>query len=340
MDFLFGNKIVASLDIGSYSVKWAAIDRKRGLCHVWHGELFPERENRRDTLSEEQLLARLPALLQECQKTVKVWNKSVALSIAGSKVFHGYLELVPTTPKNLKFCVISALLNSLPMEFDAMETLCVGVPPLSGREDKSAAFYALLPSEYVERSRKRAEVCGLKCEQADDVAISLARAWGRNSSRADEMVALVHIGFERTTVLLARGGNPYYVRDFAPAGAQFTYAFQVGLQVSWAEAERRKRAYNVFDGREFYIEPDLRKWLEEVRRSLEHARSKHNLEAARVALSGGGAAWPGLPQRTEQFLGIPCELDGWDRLQPTQPLASHEAVVHKVSLGLALSEPG
>lgn len=342
MDFLFGSKISAAIDIGSHTFKWAAVDRKKGLCYVWHEEIMPERESRKDVLPEDALQTRLQSLVQKCQAANSVWNKQVTASASSHQIFYGYLEVNKIQPKDLKFSVTNQLLPRLPRPLEELEILCLPVSPLSGRADRSGAFYAMIPQEVVDLSRRRVEACGLKLSGLGVIPVALARCWGRNlppgSGLAEEMVALVHLGFERTTVVMARGDTPYGVRDFQPAAGHFTYAFQVGQQSSWRQAEEARRNYNVAQQREHFIEPDLRKWLGEVERSLQHFRSKHKeFPLTRVVLSGGGACWPGLVERVEESLHLPVQADSWSHLRPTTICSEQEALLHKVSIGCALA---
>lgn len=340
MDFLFGSKIVASLDIGQENLKWAAIDQRKGSCHVWQAEMFPERSNRKDILEEDAVIKRLATLVPECQKAVPVWNKKVICTAYGSKVFYGYLEFGKTNTKYLKQAVVSGLLNTLPYPLDELEVKVTGVETLSGRSDHSAAFYGLVHKSLVEKLRRRVEACGLTLEDTSLIPNALSKAWGKNrGSDSGEFVALVNIGFEKTMVVVAKSQQPFSVREVPIGGSQFTYSFQIEEQLTWKAAEEKKRAYNVFESREHFVEPDLRKWLDELKKSIGHFESKFGEwghKVAKVVLSGGGACWQGLDKRIEEFLKLPVLVDGWGDIRPVEPRSEQEALLQKISIGSCL----
>lgn len=336
MDFLFGKNIQVGLDVGNDMLKWAAVDRRKGLCYVWQAPLFPERSAQKDRPAEDQLRKSMADLIKQCKAANgKTWNKTVTCPVYGQGVIHGYIESDVRTQKDLKFAVTSTLLKDLPYALEDFELNCLSVPPLT-EAHPMAAFYAVVPRETIELARSRVEACGLKLGGVVASPIALAREFGHNRPDDPEFWALVHSGFEWTQVIVVRGTHPYYVREIPVAGGSFTYAFQMGEQVSWQVAEQNKRAYDCYESREHFTEPFVRRFLDEVKKSLDHFKGKYGKPVSKVAFSGGSACWRGLAKRLGEHLKTEVMLDGWRQIRPDQPRPEDEALLHKVSLGLAL----
>lgn len=336
MDFLFGKNVQVGLDLGNDLLKWAAVDRRKGQCYVWQGALFPERNAQKDRPAEDELRKTLGELIRRCKADQgKIWNKSVTVPVYGQGVIHGYIESDVRTEKDLKFAVTSTLLKDLPYALEDFELNCLSVPPIS-EQHSMAAFYAVVPRESIELARSRVESAGLKLAGVVATPIALARELGHNRPDDPEFWALVHSGFEWTQVVIVRGTSPYYVREIPVAGGAFTYAFQMGEQVSWQVAEQNKRAYDCYESREHFAEPFVKRFLDEVKKSLDHFQGKYGKAVSRVALSGGTASWRGLSRRLSEHVKLEVTLDGWRQIRPDQPRPEDEALLHKVSLGLAL----
>jgi len=141
-------------------------------------------------------------------------------------------------------------------------------------------------------------------------------------------------GYQRTSVVLLKGPHPYFCREFRLAGSDFTYAFQMGDQVDWPEAERRKREYDVGE-KDFKVESFVQRWLGDVQRSLSYAAQKHaQLVPTQVILSGGTALWKGLAGRLSEFLSLPVRLHQWDRLKLSGSSGPNEIALYDEAIGL------
>jgi len=146
---------------------------------------------------------------------------------------------------------------------------------------------------------------------------------------------VVEVGFSTTTLILMRQGYPYYSREFAMGGGDFTYAIQMAEQLSWAEAEVMKRKHNVMQG-DFKQEPYLLRWETEMKRSLQFLYNRWPTLAPKSAfLTGGGALWTGLTERLQHLLEIPVSLHCWQKVQPSSSLQSESSpALYAKALGL------
>jgi type IV pilus assembly protein PilM len=338
---LFGrSKVSAGLDIGQNTVRWAAVEAGSGrVKELWAGELVPARQQKHDVLEGEALERRLRELLGQCQKQVSSWARSVATSVQGGGTICGYMELPKLTDKELKTAVPSKLARQLPFPIDEVLLSHVNVPPLSEDKEKSAVVYVAVQKKVVEQRTALLKSAGLDARGLEVPPIPLARAYAKNHDHArDELVALVAIGYQLTQVVITRQGFPYYHRQFSSAGAEATYAFQMGSQSDWKSAEAFKLGYDV-NQKQVAIEPFINKWTGEVKRTLDSfiARQAPNAKIARVSLMGGGARWPGLDRRLGETLALPVAVETWDRMKVDAGAQKvGDAAAFSLAIGLAL----
>ena len=158
--------------------------------------------------------------------------------------------------------------------------------------------------------------------------------------KSGKFVGLLNVGFRRSHLIMVRDGLPYYVRDFAMGGRDFTYALQMGDQVTWEEAERRKLTHDSLLVHPS-IEPFLGKFAREVARALAYFRQQfasEELTVERLFLSGGTSRLKGFDQYLTNAVGIPTQVDDAIGLSWLPQSDKKEAGCYKVAIGLALEE--
>lgn len=147
------------------------------------------------------------------------------------------------------------------------------------------------------------EGAGLRPVMVDLNAFALVRALARGEY-AHRTVALVDIGAQITTVVVAAHGQPRLVRALPVGGHQVTTAVASALGIAAAEAENVKREIGVG----FAVSPDrqqaaenvaevVRQLVESVRNTfVYYAGNNPGAGIEMVVLTGGGAHLPGLGQ--------------------------------------------
>jgi type IV pilus assembly protein PilM len=340
---MFRKRFSIGLDIGSDTLKCAVIDAEHGsLIESCKIATVEDRQARDQQAAQELLLPRLVEVIRRSQKDNPNVDKSINTSIQDGSSVTRYLELPPLKPKELSPAVSSQVMKILPFPLDKAILSFIQVPQLVKIENvkKTAVFFIAEQSDMVKDLKTRLVDSGCTINRIETPVLALSRIFAKNHSfPRDHFLALVHVGFTSTYVVVVRDKYPYFARDFALAGKDFTYAFQMSLIKTWSEAEEYKRSYDVLD-REVGVEPFVTRWLEEVKKSLDFftgQKAGKPLAIERVLLSGGSAHFKNLDMRLAEHLGIPVERDSWNRLKYKGKSAAPDDYCHfNIAMGLAL----
>lgn len=328
------------LDLGTYALKCCILDSKKQYCSIWSEPLMPKRESREDKLEGNELRARVLEVLKHCETRSSNWSKQVNLTVEDAGSVGGYLQLPPLAPAELATAVPSAIAKQIPYGLAEVELYTLGVPTLDGQSG-TGVFYQAVPKATVQERVKLVGSLGLDPKVAEPGVFALVRAMARNHGELADPVAVVDVGHTLTTVVVLLKGIPYFIREFKLGGADFTYAFQMAVQISWDRAEELKHKSDLAGEKSYHLEPFLVRWLDEVKRSLEQAaRQNEQLKPARVLLTGGTAAFKGLPERVSEHVGLPTTRDEWLKMRHASVAAEVESdiIYYDLALGLALHE--
>ncbi|MBI3928648.1 MAG: pilus assembly protein PilM [Armatimonadetes bacterium] len=335
----FGSRLSVGVDLDTDALYWAAVDRKSLQCHLWSKSVVEERTSR-EGLPESELTIRVRSLLKDCRAAVPSWSRSVA-SAVGRECLAGFLELPSLSDRELQVAVPSAARRQVPYSLDEVSLTYRKVPPLStGQEGRTGIFFLAVRKDAVERHKRLLESVDLDVASLELVPMALLREFEHNHGKIEDALALLHVGFDRSHVLLLRSGEPYFYRSFSPAAADFVYAFQMAAQCSWAEAESHLEEVDARQ-REVALEPVLGRWFRELDRSLSglvRLAPEAALKPERLYLSGRRLL-PGLAERVAEEIGLTTRVDGWERLRPGpgDAISQAQAAGAKIALGVALA---
>ncbi|MBI3926687.1 MAG: pilus assembly protein PilM [Armatimonadetes bacterium] len=292
----------AGLDLGSHSIRWAvATPDGRGVESVSSMRILGQRNSMQDPVPEEFFRDRVVALLRELPPGVR----NLRAALQGSGTAYGYLEFPHLSDSELEIAAQAEAQQWVPFAPADFRLSCTRVPPL--QRDGSAVFYAAARKDEIRKLRELLAMAGCSASRIEVPPIALAREFEHNHRPPeDQIFALVHVGFSLTHLVLVRNGFPYFARDFRPAARDLLYALQMGEGIPWEQAERQ-----LADSDSFSLEPPLERLTTAVRRSLDSFGEGVPVRA--VYLSGGGAC-QALRTRLECELGIPVQLEEWERL--------------------------
>jgi Tfp pilus assembly PilM family ATPase len=337
MRMFWNKKTYIGVDLGSYSMKVCSLDSSHGSCTVSSHLIHPDRTGKDDNLTAEAWRVRVGQLLKDAIAKAGYSSPRIRLALEDDGVSTGYLELPPLTNEQMQVAIPTAVAREIPQGLQEIELSTLLVPALQDLK-KNGVFYLAFPKNSTD---PRSQAFGAQVVQSEPALLSLVRGLKKNGTvQSDEVTAVVQSGFRTTTVLLLKAGHPYFARDFRLAGADFTYAFQMGEQIAWREAEARKLAYDV-SMLDFQVESFLKKWLGEIRRSLNFAEGRlPELKPTKVVFTGGSSLWTGLAERLQTFLELPVERQVWKKIRPSDPKASNvsDMAFYDVSLGLVSQE--
>ncbi|MEQ8189044.1 MAG: pilus assembly protein PilM, partial [Candidatus Eremiobacterota bacterium] len=241
---LFKKQLKVGLDVGQDSLKYILMDEDRGIIHYGREEKnFPGREKKDDILAGERLKEKLKSFLSVCQKESSAFSNNVNTAIQGEGTICQYIDLPKLTKKEMDVAVPSQAVKYISFPLDTVNLSYITVPPIKKEENKTGIFFVAAQKKSVEDMKNMLEQCGLQIDSMETPVMSLVREWARNHGRNDNYYALVHTGFRLTQVIILKDRYPYYCREFSIAGRDFTYAMQMGEQISWEDAEGYKMSY-------------------------------------------------------------------------------------------------
>lgn len=139
-----------------------------------------------------------------------------------------------------------------------------------------------------------------------------------HSLPSEEMVAIIDMGAQNTSVSITQGDNLQLVRNFSLGGEQLTAALAKELNISFQEAEKIKRTFSLFPTGQSDIEnharildsfkPALTELVNQINRSFVYCERELVIEKIqKIYLCGGSAVLSGLDQYLTQALGVRIE---------------------------------
>ncbi|MCL5037093.1 MAG: pilus assembly protein PilM [Chloroflexi bacterium] len=285
---------------------------------MWETEIFPGGGSYAPVLNKEEMEQRLIDVLKASAKKIGVLTPTVSTAIQGAGTLCKYMELPPLSKKELEFAVPSEARKFIPFPMDQVVLSYITVPQVSTGGKKTGIFFAAAHISNVDYIKDLMNKAGIEITGLEVPILPLMREFSKNHDvPGNQFFMLINVGFRITHVVISHGGYPYFVREFPLAGRDFTYAFQMGSQSSWAAAEDYKKEYDVNRG-EIQLNPFISNWENEIKSSLEFFMKQFkniSPEIKHVYLSGGSAGLKGLDTRLSGYLNIPVTVDGLDKLR-------------------------
>ncbi len=233
---------------------------------------------------------------------------------------------------------------ALPLDEVVLDFVQVGPPDPVSKQVRGLLVAA--PRLPVLSAVGAVEAAGLKVVRVDLSSFALLRS---SADEGAETQAVVDLGAQLTTIAIHDRGFPKLVRTLARGGDEVTARLAQRLGVSPDEAEQAKRGVGLTDSQSAVsgaLLEAVRPLLGEVRSSISYFRSTSSGAALQgIALTGGGAALPGLADLISRENGVPTSVvtptqyvDSTDEspqflVETTEP---PERWVSALSVGLAL----
>jgi type IV pilus assembly protein PilM len=329
---IFGRKIHVGLDIGAYSLQWAALDFRSNKGEVWRAALSVGETADKHAPSFPETVQ---SLLKQCEQQSSLWSKTVVLGMQGAGVVSGYLEFPVLHEDELEMAVLSSVSREIPFPIDTMDV--VHLPVTSLTENRTAVFYSVWPKAEVQRLTSICELCDLRIRRIEATGIGLTRELYRNRIlQPDRFYSVVNMGHEITQVIMVQNGYPYYLRDIPVGGKDMTEAISLRRKLSLVEAEARKEQTPIRE-----LIPSLGAVLSELSyelsRTFKYFQRRFKVDKVeKIFLSGGASLLQDYGPWLESELEMAVVAEGWDQFKP-QELAGL-APLNKVALGLALGK--
>lgn len=336
---LFGKRVFIGLDIGCHSVKAAVLDQnKKYIIDLVESEIFPERSYIDQVPDENLVIDKIKGTLSKYTGPNSKLNAVISSSLQGDGGVCSYLEIPKLKKEEEQMAIQSDARKQLPFSIDEAAITYIPVPALGINKENKGIFFAAIKKEIAEKQLELMKKCGISGASSQVYVIALINEFIGNHGRTpDKFTVIVHAGACLTSVIIIKDGFPYYSRNFAIAGNNFTYAFQMGNQSSWQAAEKYKMQYDVTK-KEVPIEPPVIKWLENVKNSIDGFTKQHAEQSPvmdKLYLTGGTSQWQGLDARLSENIGIPVVTDSWQNIKPPENLKNLNAGTYNIALGTA-----
>lgn len=336
---MFAKKIFIGLDIGHYSVKAAVTGpNRREIIDLTEAVINPERAALDEKSTDEQVTEAIRRVCGRYTEKGSRFNPYLTCAIHGEGAVCRYLEIPKLDRSRMEMAIQSAVIKNISFPLEEAFLSHVPVPTLTGKDSDGIFFFAIKQSSTA-KLQMLTDKSAVKINHFELPAASLIRGFTRNhETAADKCAAIVHVGSSSTLMTILRNGNPYYMREFATAGRDFTYAFQMGAQSTWKEAEEYKYEYDVTK-KEIPIEPVLTRWMDQVRKTITafaKLESSDSLAVDTVYLTGGSSRLKGLDRRLSEALNIPVTVEAWGKLRAEGEIAGKPFGAFTVALGMVI----
>jgi type IV pilus assembly protein PilM len=303
---------IVGLDIGYASVRGVEVSdaaTNRPTLVRYHEVPLPEGAVNRGEVLEPNTVASALKLLWS---TSGFKSKNVVLGIGNHRVVARDL----TVPK----MSLKLIREALP--FQAQDMISVPVVdalldfyPLSESDGKEGpqvnGLLVAAVKEAVQRNVHAVELAGLNPAGVDLTAFALSRAIFRGAPTGDAVVQ-VDVGAGTTTVVIAYGGVPQFVRLIPTGGADLTQALMQKLDLTAEDAEALKRTIGLAP-----TTPDnalasqiIRELTTELLNSLRNTvnyfvNTRNDVPVIRIVLTGGGASLGGFANALSAITRLP-----------------------------------
>jgi type IV pilus assembly protein PilM len=229
---------------------------------------------------------------------------------------------------------------ALPIERAILDFIPVG--EVNPADNTVPGLLIAAPREPVSVAVGAIEAAGLRVARVDLGAFAALRA------AADETLpveAVIDIGAHLTNIVIHDRGVPQLVRTVARGGDELTTALAGRLGVEPEAAEQAKQSVGLTADSETAttLRTAIRPLLSELRGSLRAFEQAHpGVAIQRVALTGGGAALPGLADEVSRVVDVPAEVSSvlrhvGNHRASNQAASDDEArIATAVSVGLAM----
>ena len=311
-----GSQPWVGLDIGTFSVKIVAIQTGVAGTRYWSAEsgITPEEDPERK-VAPEAIARAIVACLNDVELNPKGVG-GVSTGIAGSDVIVKQISLPMLDDVEIANAIRYEARKHLPFDPQSM-VLDYQVLGRSQQEHHTDLLLAAVSRDHLDRHLAPLKMLGMEPNIVDATSLALTNA-AAGAGGGDDTRVLLDIGAAASHLLIYKRNQPFFARRFDFGGRTLTRAIAAAIQVSFAEAEKRKLAL----ARESASDPDrdspewralaesLRRDLaEEVVRSIAFYRTQaHFPDLPKLSLSGGTARFPGIARRLGEALGVAVEV--------------------------------
>jgi type IV pilus assembly protein PilM len=345
--WLKGRRTPIGVDIGSRSVKLLQFDAAQSrVIAAARWDLPPQ--NGQAPLERD---AQIVEALGRAREGRPFKGRGAVFCLGAGNLFVQNLRVAPSAGADLENVVRHEAAGRLPFASDEAEIRFLETADVrQGDSVRREVILLACHRPALERLLGIAEQAQLTPLAVDVEPTALLRCYARQFRRDDDQqrqVMFVNVGASNTTVLIARGADPMFVKYLDVGGRQLDEAVAKHLKMSLADAAALRRHNG--DRRADQRDPEVTRSIAEASRPvLDHLLRELSLclryfsvtfrgQPPSQAVFGGGEANPSLIQWVQGRLDLPCELGDPLRVYE-KSLPGGRVGQWDVAAGLALKE--
>ncbi|PCN48498.1 pilus assembly protein PilM [Curtobacterium sp. 'Ferrero'] len=343
-------KTIVGVDIAGASIRAVEVanaDRARPTVLR-----FAEVPTPPDSVSRGEVLEpnTVSAALRSLWSIGRFRSRDVVIGMGNQRVLSRDLT-VPAAP-------LAQIRQSLPFQVQDMLPVPVGdaildfYPVSEGTEEGGPVLHGLLVAaikDAVLANVKAVQLAGLNPVGVDLIPFALTRVLvGRAGLQGT--TALVQLGADTTTVVLASDGIPQFVRIIPTGGNDITKALAASLEIDAGQAEAVKRHLGIGTGARTHddvravgvIRDAVMELIASIRNTISYyVNTRPGELVERIVLVGGGSKLVGLPDALATHAHLPVQRGSAfaaadvARSIPREDAAEHEDAI-AVAFGLAV----
>jgi type IV pilus assembly protein PilM len=277
-------------------------------------------------------------------------SKDVVLGIGNHRVLARDLSVPKMSIERIRESLPFQVQEMLPVPVE--QALLDFYPVSEGSSDQGPIINGLLVAavkESVDTNVRAIELAGLNPVDVDLIPFALCRVLLRGSSKRG-LVAVIDVGSNTSTVVIARDGVPEFVRIISAGGRDLTDAIRSETMLTTEQAEATKLSLGLSTvGVPVAQQPIVEviykvagELLNSIRNTLTYFVSTHNQQPInQIILTGGGSKLRGFGQALQDGTHIPIAIaDPFGMVSIDRRVASQTTSASSdaacVALGLAL----
>ncbi|MBG6055650.1 type IV pilus assembly protein PilM [Salinibacterium sp. CAN_S4] len=337
---------VVGLDFGAGIVRAAEVSEQskpRPKLLRYHEAQLPQGSAQRGEVLEIDTVA---STLKQLWSRGGFKSKDVILGVGNQRVLARDLT-VPKMP-------LQQIRESLPFQVQEMlpvpvaDALLDFYPVSEAVTEAGPVIHGLLVAavkESVMSNVQAVQAAGLNPIEVDLIPFALSRAL-LSAANAKETVGMIHVGSVTTTVVVASGGTPQFVRIIPNGGNDVTAALVSRFDIADAQAEQVKRGFGLTQDNSSpewapaietirEVTGDL---LNSVRNTISfYINTRPTTPIRRLVIGGGGAQLAGFGTALSEITRIPVsDADPFERFTIARTVDSALLEASRPNLAVAL----
>jgi len=238
---MFGGKPIIGLDIGSSSVKAVQL-RKTGktieLEKFGIAEVHPNGD--KQAVMGDPIRAKVDAV-RRALIAGKFQARQAVSSVGGEPVLVRYIQMVAMPEAELRNALRWEAEGYIPYDIEEVNLDSVILGPAPDNAEKLDVLLVAVKKDLIERHLSIIKQADLTCSTVDVDSFAFLNQFEYNyQPGANDVLALVNVGAETTSVSIMRGGVCRFSREFSIAGDSITTSIQNKLNIPFLQAEQMK----------------------------------------------------------------------------------------------------